>query len=160
MQKLSRILQGRPLYSPAYTWASVPMVIQTEEKHLTPVEALAAYKDLNEAERSFAHLKGLLEVRPLYHHWDQRVEAHVFIASLAFLLDRAMEKKLKQAGTDLSSPFAWQSLETIRCVELQLDTQRKLCVARGSRHAAQVLKALGITHLDPPHAPAGEETIM
>jgi transposase len=135
-------------------------VIQTEEKNLTPVEAVAAYKDLNEVERSFAHLKGLLEVRPVYHHWDQRVEAHVFIAALAFLLDRAMEKKLKQAGSDLSSPFAWQSLETIRCVELQLDTHRKLCITRGSRHAAQVLKALGITHLNPPHAPAGEETIV
>jgi hypothetical protein len=38
-----------------------------------------------------------------------RVEAHIFIASLAFLLDRALEKKLKSAGIDLSSKEAWQT---------------------------------------------------
>jgi transposase len=135
-------------------------VIQTEESNLSPVGAVAAYKELNEVERGFAELKGLLEVRPIYHHWQKRVEAHVFVAALAFLLDRAMEKKLKRGGSDLSAPFAWRSLESIRCVEVQLDTQRRLCVTRGSRHAAQVLQALKITDLDPPQPSAGEETVM
>jgi len=135
-------------------------VIQTEEPHLSAVEAVAAYKQLYEVERGFAHLKGLLGVRPVYHRWEQRVRAHVFVAALAFLLDRAMEKKLRAAGSNLSSPLAWRSLETVRCVEVDLGAQRKLCVTRGSQHAAQVLKALGITHLDPPQAPSGEETLM
>jgi len=135
-------------------------VIQTEEAHLSAIEAVAAYKELNEVERGFAHLKGWLEVRPIYHHWPRRVEAHVFVAALAFLLDRAMEKKLRAAGSPLSSPFAWRALETVRCVEVQLDQHRKLCVSRGSTHAAQVLKALGIARLDPPQPPTGEETVM
>jgi hypothetical protein len=46
-------------------------VIQTEEPDLSPVEAVTAYKQLNEVERGFAHLKGLLEVRPVYHHKDE-----------------------------------------------------------------------------------------
>jgi len=135
-------------------------VIQTEEAHLSAIEAVAAYKELNEVERGFAHLKGWLEVRPIYHRWPRRVEAHVFVAALAFLLDRAMEKKLRAAGSPLSSPFAWRALETVRCVEVQLDQHRKLCVSRGSTHAAQVLKALGIARLDPPQPPTGEETVM
>jgi len=40
-------------------------VIQTEEAHLSAIEAVAAYKELNEVERVFAHLKGWLEVRPI-----------------------------------------------------------------------------------------------
>jgi hypothetical protein len=60
----------------------------------------------------------------------------------------------------LSSPFAWWALESVRCVEVQLDTQSKLCVTRGSRHAAQVLKALGVTRLDPPRPPAGQQVLM
>ena len=84
----------------------------------------------------------------------------MFVAALAFLLDRAMEKKLRAAGSLLSSPFAWRALETVRCVEVQLDQHRKLCVSRGSTHAAQVLKALGIARLDPPQPPTGEETVM
>jgi hypothetical protein len=84
----------------------------------------------------------------------------VFVAALAFLLDRAMEKKLRAADSPLSSPFAWRALETVRCVEVQLDQHRKLCVSRGSTYAARVLKALGISRLDPPHPPAGEETVI
>jgi transposase len=135
-------------------------VIQTEERDLSAVEAVAAYKELNEVERGFAHLKDILEVRPVYHQKEDRVRAHVFVAALAFLLDRALEKKLAVSGSLLSSPFALRALETVRCVEVQLEARRKLCVTRGSQHAAQVLKALGITQLDPPTPPPGEETLM
>jgi transposase len=87
-------------------------VIQTEEQNLSALEVVARYKELNEVERGFAHLKGLLELRPIYHHSDERVQAHVFVAALALLLERALEKKLRAAGSPLSSPFAWQALET------------------------------------------------
>jgi len=135
-------------------------VIQTEEPDLSPVEAVAAYKQLNEVGRGFAHLKGLLEVRPVYHHKDDRVRAHVFVAALAFLLDRALEKKLRAAGSSLSSPAAWQALETVRCVMVEVGDRQKLCVTRGSRQAAEVLKILRLTDLDPPDPPAGKEAVM
>lgn len=135
-------------------------VLQTEEAGLSAVEVVSAYKDLNEVERGFAHLKHVLDVRPVYHHRDSRVQAHVFVAALAFLLDRAMEKKLKQAGSALSSPFAWRALESVRCVEVEIATGRKLCVTRGSQHATEVLQALGISQLDPPRPPQGKETVM
>ena len=135
-------------------------VIQTEEPDLSPVEAVAAYKQLNEVERGFAHLKGLLEVRPVYHHKDDRVRAHVFVAALAFLLDRALEKKLRAAGSSLSSPAAWQALETVRCVSVEVGHRTKLCVTRGSRQAVEVLKILRLTDLNPPEPPEGEETVM
>ena len=135
-------------------------VIQTEETDLSPVEAVTAYKQLNEVERGFAHLKGLLEVRPVYHHQDDRVRAHVFVAALAFLLDRALEKRLRSAKSSLSSPAAWRALETVRCVEIEVGNRRKLCVTRGSRQAAEVLKILRLSELDPPEPPPGEETVM
>lgn len=135
-------------------------VIQTEEPDLSPVEVVVAYKQLNEVERGFAHLKGLLEVRPVYHHKDDRVRAHVFVAALAFLLDRALEKKLRAAKSTLSSPAAWQALETVRCVEVAVGDRTKHCVTRGSRQAAEVLKAVGLSELDPPVPPEGQETIM
>ena len=135
-------------------------VIQTEEPPLSPVEAVAAYKQLNEVERGFAHLKGLLEVRPVYHHKDDRVCAHVFVAALAFLLDRALEKKLRAANSALSSPAAWQALETVRCVEVAVGDRRKLCVTRGSRQASELLKAVGLTELDPPLPPEGTAIVL
>jgi transposase len=135
-------------------------VIQSEEAGLTPLQAVAAYKQLNEVERAFSHLKHLVELRPVYHQKEERVRAHVFVAALALLLDRALEKALQGAGSSLSSPAAWQALETIRCVEVDLGSSHKLCVTRGSQQAAAVLRILGITELDPPRATTGEEYIM
>jgi transposase len=149
-----------PVNFPRETACEGKYVIQTEEPDLAPVEAVTAYKQLNEVERGFAHLKGLLEVRPVYHHQDDRVRAHVFVAALAFLLDRALEKKLRAAGSDLSSPAAWQALETVRCVTVEVGNRTKLCVTRGSRQAAEVLKALRLTELDPPEPPEGKETVV
>ena len=78
-------------------------MIQTEEPQFTAVEAVTLYKELSEVERAFAHLKDVIEMRPIYHRTDARVHAHIFVAALAFLLHRTIEEKLKAAGLDLSS---------------------------------------------------------
>src|SRR6516164_9859014 len=125
-------------------------VLQTEEPHLSALEAVEVYKDLSEVERAFSGLKDVLEMRPLYHQTANRVQAHLFLASLAFLLDRALEKKLKSAGLDFSSREAWQLLRTVRVVEIDWsDGQHRQSVTQGSGRAAMVLRALGIKELDP-----------
>ena len=40
------------------------------------------------------------------------------------------------------------------------DGQSKRCVTRGSERATGLLRALGITELDPPTPPSGEKTVM
>jgi transposase len=136
-------------------------VIQTEESHLTPVEAVTIYKELSEVERAFGNLKDVIELRPIYHQTDPRVEAHIFVAALAFLLHRAIEKKLRTAGLDLSSTEALQLLRTVRVVDFVLgDGQTKRTVTRGSSRAARVLSALGITDLDPPVPPMEAATVV
>jgi transposase len=114
------------------------------------VEAVAIYKDLSEVERAFSELKDVIEMRPIYHQNAQRVRAHIFVASLAFLLDRALEKNLKSAGLDFSSKQAWQILKTVRVVEIDLGHgEQKRSVTQGTARAARILRALGISHLDP-----------
>jgi transposase len=136
-------------------------VIQTTEAQLSPVQAVALYKGLSEVERAFAHLKDVIELRPIYHQTDRRVAAHIFVAALAFLLHRAVEKKLKAAGLDLSATEALQALRTVRVVDFTLGTGRtKRSVTRGTARAARILSALGITDLDPPTPPKAAETVM
>ncbi|MBI4264899.1 MAG: IS1634 family transposase [Acidobacteria bacterium] len=133
-------------------------LIQTEEPTLSPVDAVTIYKDLSEVERAFAELKDVIEMRPIYHYTADRVRAHIFVASLAFLLDRALEKTLKASGLDISSKEAWHLLKTVRVVEIDLgDGQRKRSVTHGSARAAHILKAIGITHLDPDAAATDPE---
>jgi hypothetical protein len=64
------------------------------------------------------------------------LEAHIFVASLAFLMDRALEKKPKSRGIDLSSKQAWQTLRTVRVVDIDLGNgEHKQSVTQGSSHA-------------------------
>ena len=125
-------------------------LIQTEEQNLSPLEAVAVYKELSEVERAFARLKDVIEMRPIYHQKASRVQAHVFVASLAFLLDRALEKRLKSAGLDISSREAWQLLKTVRVVEIGVgDETITRSITQGSGRAARILKILGFKNLDP-----------
>ena len=125
-------------------------LIQSEEQNLSAVEAVGVYKELSEVERAFSGLKDVIEMRPIYHRKAHRTEAHIFVASLAFLLDRALEKKLKSAGVDISSKEAWQLLRTVRVVDINLgDNQQKRSVTQGSGRAAMILKAVGVKNMDP-----------
>ena len=136
-------------------------IIQTEEKNLSPLEAVRIYKELSEVERAMANIKDVIEMRPIYHRDANRVRAHIFIAVLAFVLHRAIEKKLKGAKLDLSATEALTALKTVRVVDIDLGNgTRKRCVTRGSQRAAQILHALGVTEFDPPTPPIQSETRM
>jgi transposase len=136
-------------------------IIQTEEKNLSPLEAVRIYKELSEVERAMANIKDVIEMRPIYHRDANRVRAHIFIAVLAFVLHRAIEKKLKAAKLDLSATEALTALKTVRVVDIDLGNgTRKRCVTRGSQRAAQILHALGVTEFDPPTPQTQSETRM
>ena len=136
-------------------------VIQTEEPNLSAVDAVRLYKELSEVERSFANLKDVIDMRPIYHQTDERVQAHIFVAALAFLLHRAIEKKLKATRLDLSATEALRALRSVRVVDIDLGNgTTKRSVTRGTQRAASVLRALAITDLDPPNPPQPGQTVM
>src|SRR5262250_3097846 len=88
-------------------------IIQTEEKNLSPLEAVQTYKELSEVERAISNIKDVIEMRPIYHRDADRVRAHVLVAVLAFVLYRAIEKKLKAAKLDLSAAEALTALKSV-----------------------------------------------
>jgi transposase len=136
-------------------------VIQTEEPNLSAFDAVRLYKQLTDVERAFANLKDVIDMRPIYHRTDARVEAHIFVAALAFLLHRAIEKKLKAARLDLSASEALSILKSIRVVDIDLgDGTTKRSVTAGTQRADPLLRALGITNREPPPPPTGSQTLM
>ena len=136
-------------------------VIMTGEKNLGVLDAVAIYKDLSEVERGFRRLKDVLALRPIYHQVERRVKAHIFVAALALLVQRFLERRLKGAGLDLSPERAMQALSTLRSVTFQWDGQ-PACrgVSGGCADARKVLKAMGLIATRPPSPPAGQETVM
>jgi transposase len=141
-----------PVHLPAEKALEGKYVIQTEELDLSAVQAVEAYKELSEVERGFRELKDLIEMRPIYHQQPKRVRAHIFVAALAFLLDRALEKKLKAAGLPMSSAQAWEALRTMHVVDIRVGVEIRRGVTAGNHQARQILAALGISDREPLQA--------
>jgi hypothetical protein len=141
-----------PVHLPAEKALEGKYVIQTEELDLSAVQAVEAYKELSEVERSIRELKDLTEMRPIYHHRPNRVRAHIFVAALAFLLDRALEKKLKAAAVPMSSAQALEALRTIHVVDIRVGAEIRRGVTAGNHQARQILAALGISDREPLQA--------
>ncbi len=135
-------------------------LIQTDQVEITPEDAVEHYKDLSEVERGFRSLKDPLGMRPIWHHVERRVKAHIFVAALAFLIERMLERALKDARLSLSARSALEALKTIRYVQFRIDGERRSGVTPGSSRARQVLKALKLGNVRPPTPPSGEETTM
>jgi transposase len=136
-------------------------LIATSEKRLEALEAVRIYKELSEVERGFRCLKDVLEMRPIYHKSERRVRAHIFVAALALLLTRLLERRLKEAAVKLSAQQAMQAASTIHLVRFRLDRQKpRDGVSVGSGQARQVLRALEITETRPPTPPEGDEVAM
>jgi transposase len=134
--------------------------IQTDQTDITAEDAVAYYKELNEVERGFRSLKDPLGMRPIWHHAERRVKAHIFVAALAFLIERMLERQLKDAGVSLSAQSALEALKTIRHVEFRIDGEVRSGTTPGSPRARQGLKALKLDGHRPPTPPAGQKTTM
>jgi transposase len=135
-------------------------LIQTDQTDLTPLDAVAHYKELNEVERGFRSLKDPIGMRPIWHHNERRVRAHIFVAALSFLIERMLERSLKDAGVPLSAQAALTALQTIRHVRFQVGGVERTGVTPGSNRARQVLRALKLTELRPPTPPEGTSTTV
>ena len=53
--------------------------------------AVRAYKQLKLAEHAFKTMKDTIEIRPIHHHLDDRVRAHVFLCMLAYYVAYELE---------------------------------------------------------------------
>jgi len=135
-------------------------LIQTDQSDMTPQDAVAYYKELNDVERGFRSLKDPLGMRPIWHHAARRVKAHIFVAALSFLIERMLERALQDAGVSLSARSALEASQTIRHVQFRVDGELRSGVTPGSSRAREVLKALKLTDHRPPQPPAGDETTM
>jgi transposase len=120
-------------------------VLETNHDGLTPAEIVASYRQLMEVERAFRVLKSLVKVRPVYHHRDRRVETHVFICFLAYLVAKLLEQQLRRAGLTLSVAHALDTLKRLKAVEHTWEEQAVVVkTTKPEPEVAAILAALGL----------------
>jgi len=80
------------------------------------------YVLLTQVEAAFKSLKSDLAVRPVYHQLEHRVEAHIFVAFLAYCLMITLRQKLRYHAPGLTAGDALDKLSAIMMIDVRIPT--------------------------------------
>jgi transposase len=105
-------------------------------------ELARGYKDLQQAERFFGKLKGVVGLRPNYHQLEERITAHVLLCVLATFLVRLAELRSGRTHTEIH-----RTLEPLRTVTLRVEGQRAV---HRTKLTAGMKEIFEKTALSPP----------
>ncbi len=115
----------------------------------TAEELWRAYMQLTEAEAAFRVHKADLQIRPLWHQRPDRVQAHILVCFLTYVLWKTLAAMCRHAGLGHEPRQVFEVLSEIVLVDVLLPTRngivlRKRCVSRPTEHQAILLQRLGL----------------
>ena len=123
-------------------WVKLPA---EEKKELSGWEIIEQYKKQAQIEECFRIMKTNFNLRPMYVYTDEHIEAQVLICVLALILLRILSKKLKLAGSPMTTEQILAALNTAK-LSVQLDKEQPALY----RPLRQILRR---PQDDDPHAP-------
>ncbi len=80
------------------------------------------YVQLVAVEEAFKNLKGDLAIRPIFHQDERRVEAHVFIAFLAYCMQITLTRRLHALAPGLTARSALEKFAAVQMIDVHLPT--------------------------------------
>jgi transposase len=121
-----------------------------------PERLWRCYMQLVFVEEAFRTLKGDLGLRPIYHQRPDRIEAHLFVAFLAYCLSITLRQRLKALAGGLMPRVVFEKLAALQLLDVRVPTTdgRELLLVRRTepdRDVALLLARLNLTL--PPQPP-------
>jgi hypothetical protein len=80
------------------------------------------YIQLVAVEEAFKNLKGDLAIRPVFHRSEKRIEAHIFIAFLAYCLQITLTRRLHSLAPGLTARSALAKFAAMQMIDVHLPT--------------------------------------
>jgi hypothetical protein len=114
-------------------------LLRTSDPTLSAEDVALGYKQLLEVERGWRDMKSTLELRPVYHHLERRIRAHVLLCWLALLLIRLAETACSDTWRNLR-----HELDRMHLGEFAGPAGRVLQRTETTPGQAAILKALHI----------------
>jgi len=87
-----------------------------------PAELWQFYIQLVEVEAAFKNLKDDLQLRPIYHQLEHRIEAHIFVAFLAYCLHVTLKARLNPLAPGLTPRAVLDKFAAIQMLDVHLPT--------------------------------------
>jgi hypothetical protein len=121
-----------------------------------PAQLWQFYIQLVEIEAAFKNLKDDLQLRPIYHQLEQRIEAHIFVAFLAYCLHVTLRARLRPLAPGLTPRAVLDKLAAVQMLDVHFPTTegRILILTRYTELTAD--QKLLVKHLNldlPPQPP-------
>ncbi len=145
-------------------------LLRTNLNGYSAEELWKMYMQLMDAEAAFRVHKSELALRPIYHHKEDRVEAHILVCFLAYVLWKTMERWMEGAGLGAAPRPLLDALSRLKSMDVILGTEqgrsiRLRCVSQPEQDLAVLLYRLGIApprrlmlpRWLPPAAPSDSE---
>lgn len=108
-----------------------------------------AYIQLTEAEAAFRIQKGDLRIRPIWHQKEERVQAHILVCFLAYVLWKSLGQMCQRAGLGNESRKVFDEIAQIKVADVVMPTRqgtviRNRCIGRPTKAQAALLQMLGL----------------
>jgi transposase len=121
-----------------------------------PAQLWQYYVQLVEVEAAFKNLKDDLQLRPLHHQLEQRIEAHIFVAFLAYCLHVTLRARLRPLAAGLTPRTVLDTFAAIQMLDVHFPTTdgRTLILRRHTEPNTEqkmLLRQLGL--MLPPQPP-------
>jgi transposase len=98
-----------------------------------PEQIWEQYLLLTQVEQAFKDLKGDLAIRPIFHQKEKRIEAHIFVAFIAYCLQATLRQMSRQHATGLTARTILEKFKGVQMIDVTLPTNDGRCIHL-SRH--------------------------
>lgn len=130
-------------------------LLRTNLTETDPVKLWNYYLQLVAVEEAFRTLKGDLAIRPIFHQDQARIEAHIFIAFLAYCLHVTLGQRLKHLAPGLTTRRALEKFAAVQMVDVHIPTTdgRELWLTRHTQPEPELKLLLERLKLTLPTQP-------
>jgi transposase len=120
-----------------------------------PARLWELYLQLVKVEEAFKNLKGDLAIRPIFHQDATRIEAHIFIAFLAYCLHATLGRRLHALAPGLTARAVLEKFTAVQMIDVKIPTTdgRELTLTRYTEPEPELKLLLDKLKLDLPAQP-------
>jgi len=120
-----------------------------------PAEMWEFYTQLVHVEEAFKTLKGDLGIRPIHHQKEKRIEAHIFVAFLAYALHVTLRRRLRDLAPGLTPRSVLEKFGSLQMIDVHLPTTdgRKIIMSRYTQPEPELQILLKQLRLSLPNQP-------
>lgn len=130
-------------------------LLRTNLTESDPAKLWQFYLQLVEIEAAFKTLKGDLAIRPIFHQEERRIEAHIFVAFLAYCLHVTLGQQLKAHAPGLTPRAVLEKFAAVQMIDVYVPTTdaRELCLTRYTQPEPELKLLLEKLKLNLPPQP-------